>query len=470
MANVGTRLLSMKHVFFLGRLSLNLNVRTYVSALFVSGKRASESFAILSPYLDFDERFSDMDKLKNELKLRALDVDAESVKNSWDLYKSVISNRDALEQKRIDTASQIKGLNTSNAESVDNEEITRLKTVGKVLREDLKVVREILWELEDSVIPKILKLPNVLHKDTPAFDPVILYSYGNLNPGENSSCSSSHIDIGRRLGLLEYSSPMNYYLHNEAALFELAVLRLAADEFVHDNTMRVTGLDFARSIIVEATGLDHESPEDSFILQDNEEVEKHSVNRMHLIGGASLPSFLAMHTKQLINPKYFPLRYFASGRQYVPFNSRLREAGMFTVCQSSVAEVFAMVKDSKSSEYAEEFERILDSAKLLYNSLCNHYRIVVRPARDLRPWESLRVSFELWSPYSNDYIEVGHLSLCGEYLSKRLLISCQTHYGRTFPSIISGTILSVPRLLGCLLEESPEEFVVPDKVRKYMPA
>ncbi|XP_046748114.1 serine--tRNA synthetase-like protein Slimp [Diprion similis] len=473
MANVGTRLWRMRNVFILERSSLNLNVRTYASALFVPGYKANQSFSILTPEMNFDEQFSDAVKFRKEMELRGVDADIESMKSSWEMYKTVISDRDVLEDKRIDAANQIKRLSRKKAnvaETADDEEINRLKVLARVLKNDLKTVRQMQWDLEDVVIPAILKLPNVLHKETPAHDPTILYSYKKMNSEYNLSCSSSHIDIGRSLGLLEYTSPMNYYLHDKAALFELGVLRLAAEMLVQDQVLRVTGLDFVRSVIIEATGMDHESPNDSFILEDNEEVEKNSVNRMHLIGGASLPSFLTMHTKQLINPKTFPLEYFASGRQYVPFNSHAQEDGLFTVCQASAAEVFTLMKDPTNSDYWKQFLTMIDFIKVLYTSICNHYRIVLRPARDLRPWESLRASFEVWSPYSKGYIEVGHLSLSGDYLSRRLLIACQTHYGRIFPFIISGTVLSVPRLLGCLLEQSPKEFVIPIKVQEHIPA
>lgn len=446
--------------------------RFYGSALFISGRKANQTFAVLSPYLDFDERFCDLNKLRNELKLREMNVDVESMKKTWEFYKDLDSNKSKLEQKRIDIANRMKVISRQSEQTKDVElEITRLKTLGKTIRQDLKVVKEALWELEETVVSQALKLPNILHPDTPQAEPSILYSSGNRNRAYKEGIPpKSHIEIGASLGLLEYSNPMKYYLLKEAALFELAALRLAANVFSDDNMTRVTGLDFSRSIIVEGSGMDHENPEESFILKDNEEIEKHSSNRMHLIGGASLASFLAMHTKQLINPNHFPLRYFASGRHYAPFSDKSKETGLFTVCQSSAVHVFLLLnKDFSDVEHREEFDRLINAAKLMYDALCSHYRIVVRPAKELRPWESLRVSFELWSPYLSEYVEVGHVSLCGQYFSKRLLIGCQAPQGRTFPSVISGTVLSVPRLLGCLLEEYPEKFVVSDKVRELMP-
>lgn len=441
--------------------------RFYSSALFVSGKKANESYAVLTPSLDFDERFSDVNKLSGELESRGIKLDLENLKKKWDFYKEIDSNRSTLEQKRVDIAQRIKIISKKTEQNKDDEnEINRLKTLGKIIREDLKIAKEALWELEESVIPQALRLPNFLHKDTPKTDPEVLYSFGNP---VNSASAKSHVAVGKDLVLLEYSSPMSYYLTGDAAFFELAVLRLSALILSENNIVRVTGLDFSRGIIVEGSGLDHEDYRDSFTLRDNEEIEKHSSNRMHLVGGASLQSFLAMHTKQLINPNHFPLRYFATGRQYSPFSANSKENGLFTVCQSSAVQVFALLNKTSVDDCAVEFDRIIDTMKIVYESICSHYKIVVRPARELKPWESLRVSFEMWSPCSNEYVEVGNLSMCGEYFSKRLLIGCQSPTGRTFPSVISGTVLSVPRLLGCLMEDYPEKLFISDKVKEHMP-
>ena len=228
------------------------------------------------------------------------------------------------------------------------------------------------------------------------------------------------------------------------------------------------GSDFSRSVIVEGTGLDHEDFRESFILTDVEP-DKNPSSRIHLVGGASLISFLAMHTKQLINPKNFPLRYFTTGRQYTPFPDDLVPVGLFTVCQSSAAHGFAMVTESGSEEYKLEFEKLLQKVIQIYDNIGIHYRIVMRPAFELRPWESLRVSIELWSSFSQQYVEVGFVSACGDFLSKRLLIAYQTKDGRNFPAVISGTVLSVPRLLACLLEQNPKRLEIPECIRKCMP-
>lgn len=445
--------------------------RNYSSALYISGKIAHKVFAFLTPYLDVDERFADMDKLRKELALREMNVDVDQLKKLWEFYRKMDVDKCALDDNQTKIVSRLKQLLESGEHIPENEqEILKLRTQLKIVREDLKTMKHAIWELDTDVIERILKLPNELDPRTPVKDSVVLKSVGSM-PQLPEKDIKNHIDIGTKLGLLQYKNPIHCYLCNNAALFELALLAHAARVLGDSNNMvRVDGADFSRSLVVEGSGLNHEDPDAAFLIENHDEVERGSSNRMHLVGGASLISFLTLHTKQLINPTNFPLKYFATGRQYVPLPRNSQPCGLLTVCQASVTNAFVMVKDAKSEEYKVQFEELLESVCQLYDDLCVHYRVIMRSASELQPWEGLRVSFEMWSPFANQYFEVGHISTCGNYFSKRLLITYQTPDGKDFPAAISGTVLSVPRLLACLLEQNPNEFVIPPKVAELMPS
>lgn len=452
------------------RLSTNLG-RSYSSALFISGRMANKVFAFLTPYLDVDRRFADMDKLQKELALRDIKTDVVGLKNSWDFYRKMDADMCALEDNEARLSQLMKQVYESAEITPEQrkQETLKLRTQQKFVREDIKTMKHAIWDLDETVIENILKLPNELDPRTPARESVVLRSVGSQpRSSETSGRQRSHLDIGTDLGLLEYDNPIHCYLCDEAALFELAVLAYAGRVLGDDNGMvRISGADFSRSLVVEGSGLNHEDPATAFLLQNHEEVERGSSNRMHLVGGASLASCLILHTKQLINPDNFPLKYLATGRQYTPLPRDVQPCGLFTACQASVAHAFVMTKDS--GEYSSLFDELVENVCRLYDGLCDHYRVVARSAPELQPWEGLRVSFELWSPFANRYIEVGHVSASGDYFSKRLLIAYQTPTGREFPAAISGTVVSVPRLLACLLEQNPDKFVIPPKVAEFMP-
>lgn len=443
------------------------NKRNYSSALYISGNKAYKAFAFLSPYLDCDERFANMDKLQKELMLRRMNVDVVQLKNAWDFYRKMIADRCALEDNNSELASRRRSLERADHTAEQEQELNKLSMQLNIIRQDLKIIKEAIWNLDEDVIERILKLPNELDPKTPANESVILKNIGST-PESFKENRRNHIDIGTSLDLLDYKNPMCYYLCNDAALFELAVLAYVGRVFGENDMVRMTGTDFSRSLVVEASGLNHEDPMAIFTIENHNEVERGSPNRMHLVGGASLVSFLILHTKQLINPNHFPLKYFATGRQYMPLPRDTHPCGLFTACQASVAHAFVMVKDAKSKEYEAQFNKLLENVCKLYDDLCDHYRVVMRSAAELQPCESLRVSFEMWSPFANQYIEIGHISAYDNYLSKRLLIAYQTSSGRDFPAVISGTVLSVPRLLACLLEHNPDKFIVSPKIAELM--
>lgn len=443
-------------------LKTNYSTQKYKSALFIPGNRASETFSLLTPYLDFDKRFADIKKLEQELILRNINkINARELKKSWDYYKEIDLNRKIIEKKRDELSHEITKLYKKNElNSIEINEIESLKLRGTILREDLKNIKDILWEIEETVVVQALKLPNEIDDKTP-LEPVILRTVGQIPKLTTETTATNHLDIGELLKLIQYKSPMHYYLCNEAAHFEIGALTWASNILTTEEIIRVSGADFSRSLVVEAAGLNHYNPLETFILENNEDIDVESCNRLHLIGGASLIAFLTMHTKQLINPKHFPLRYYATGRQYCPFNDDKLLPGLFGVCQSSVVHCLSMVQDPMSQQYQEQLQNTISAALKLYDNLGKHYRVVLRSAEQLKSWESLRISFEMWSMHLQDYIEVGYISCCGDYFTKRLLIAYQTSSGRGYPAIISGTILSIPRLLGCLIEENPAKFEIP---------
>ncbi|OAD55989.1 Serine--tRNA ligase, mitochondrial, partial [Eufriesea mexicana] len=436
------------------------------SEVVLSNVKSKKYDSIIRRYVDFDERLADIEKLQRDLTARGLNLNANEIKNLWEFYKSVKSNKMQLQSQNDEMSKKLSPLFKKKELTVEEEaEFTKLKLQIKVIKQDLKTIKGALADLNESILRKLFQLPNEVDERTPVQSPIIIKRVNSLNERSDLE-KKNHIEIGRRLGLLEYRNPMQYYLCNDAALFELGVLNYAGQIFSADNMIRVAGADFSRSLLIDGSGLNHEDPADAFIIDNYTDADKNS--RMHLVGGASLISFLAMHARQCINPCHLPIAYFSTGRQYTPFRPGFTPIGLFTVCQASAALAFILVKDAKSEEYHMQFEKLLNTVCKLYDNVCDHYQIVMRPASELRPWEAMRVSFELWSPFSKQYIEVGHISTYGEYFSKRLMIVYRSPNKSAFPSVISGTVLSVPRLLGCLLEQNPDKFIIPQKVIEYM--
>lgn len=420
----------------------NMLLRAYCSStLFVTGNKGHKTASILIPHLDYEERFQGIEKLKRNVTLRKLELDVDKIYQLWEKLRSVEQKKVNMEQKRIEISSTTKYLKKNN----NLEELEKLKIQGRSLRNDIKKITTDFWEIQEKAVGQFLSLPNDLDPDTPEIEEKVLYEFGNV-PQAHTDC---HTVIGNRLGLVRYFCPDCYYLTGIAAIYELKLLQHFADSLHKAEFGETRNSDFVRSIVMEGCGMKHSSSSVLTVEQSDTGVSDIN-NRLHLVGGASLPAFCASQAKTIVTDP-LPVRYFTVGRQYSPLQSR-RWPGLFHTCQASCVEIFVLTSDS-SKKLKAEFQEALKTVISIYNSLGLSYKIVLSPAYSLNQWESLRASIQMFSVHNKSFIEVGHLSLCNNYISKRLLMYYETPEKDTkFIQVLSGTVLSVPKLLGCVLE------------------
>lgn len=446
-------------------------LRRYGSALYMTGDEAKGIFSVLTPHIDIEDRFKEISALKRSVELRGMQIDVDELKHLWEILKTVEADKHTIETRRVDIANRIKELGKES--DVATEEMEKLKFQGKLLREDLKATVKAVWELQKKVVTKVLSLPNNLHSDTPNEGTKIVTEVRHDSVMKQAE---SHVGIGKKLGVLEYVNPMCYYLQGDAALFELCVLDYFAEKLHTYGFIKFCNSDFGRSIVVEGCGLDHEDPSVTYILQDTGDIlHTKDVNRLHLVGGASLPSFCSFHAKQILPVTALPLRLVAVGRQYTPNSQNLDEtnfSGLFGACQAAAVELFISTA-SDLGNMMDEFDRTVAALTDMYKEFGFPFRVVHVPAQSLKLYESLRASFQMYSSYLQSYIEIGHVSLCDDYISKRLLIRYEVENKQRFMQIVSGTAVSVPRLLGCILElhhkaESFHSIPFPQAIRQHL--
>lgn len=431
------------------------------SALYITGQKASETYAVLTPYIDCETKFQNISLLKENIKSRGLDIDVDKLKKSWDFLKTVKQTKYQLEARREETTKKIKILVPQKTEKSESE-ITTLKILGKLIRDNLKTISKEIWDLEETVMIRILSLPNDLHSDTPR-DSELVISEEGVKP--RSEPSLSHIEIANQQGLLKYSNPTCYYLESTAAEFEIAVMQFSADFLNQNNFIETSNCDFSKSIVIEGCGKNHTDSNSVFILQSSDP----SVNedsRLHLVGGASLLSFAALFTKHETNLGDKPLKLFTLGRSYSPcIENNL--PSLFSISQESCIEFF-IANSNCEKELMKSFNDIIENITELYKILNLHFRIVKCNAKQLKGWESLRCSVQMYSTHLQDYLEVGHVSVVGTYISKRLLMKYQRNGAeKDFLSLVTGRVLSVPRMLACLVEEQGA-LVLPSRLEQVL--
>ncbi|XP_071453180.1 serine--tRNA synthetase-like protein Slimp [Hetaerina americana] len=419
------------------------------SALFMTGDQAKNNFSFISPVLDFDSKFQNISLLEKNVQLRGIPVNVHSLKRMWDFQEGIRATKKKIEEKRLEITKSIKELQKSESPEVISE-IEKLKLLSQKVRQELKVVAAALWDLEGKVVPKFLSIPNVLHERTPEEKEELIHSF--MDPPRKIQ-ELSHIDIGNSLGVLKCIGPLCCYLKNEAVKFEMESIKFFVERLKDCRYVQFSNPDFVKSIVVEGTGLDQEDPFASFILgrDASDDLDEQNPNRLHLVGGASIAPFCSYFSKQLtVHP--LPIKLFTIGRQYNSYPIQTK-GSLLHSCQASAVQFFVGLQNCAVSE-TSFFDQMLAFLVSAYQDFGYHFRVVYVPAEKLASWESLKASIQMYSSYLQSYIEVGNVSVCEDYISKRLLMYHDVPgVGADFFRIVTGTVISIPEVLACVLED-----------------
>ncbi|XP_014283498.1 serine--tRNA synthetase-like protein Slimp [Halyomorpha halys] len=384
-------------------------------------------YSILNPYVDFEDRLKGK-ALAESIKERNLNIDLDNVVSLWNQYKQVEETKSKLERSREEIVEKIK---TFSDPSRHKSDIEGLKIKGKIIRKDLKNTSLIFSDLEQRLLPQILRLPNDLEHS--------MYSKDNKSYFTPNLKSDHHLDIANKLNLITYVSPFAYFLKNEAAEFELLLTSSFFNFFVKNGFVPFSNPDFSRSSVIEGCSV---NPDLIFTLQRN----SNETDQFYLNGTASVLPFCSFHSRHV--SKNVPVKYVSQGRHYAPICSDLHD-GLYTICQSNAVQIFIGFSDTKK---ADEFGSAVVLLSEIYKQMNLPFRVVKIHPSQLELAEALKVSFQVHSPFKNKYIEVGNLSFYGEYISKKLRMYYTDNEKFNFMSVISGTVLKVPPLLGTFLE------------------
>lgn len=59
------------------------------SALFINGAKATENYVYVTPYLDFPEKFQNINNIKDDLKKRKYNYNFEKLEDLWHVYEEL---------------------------------------------------------------------------------------------------------------------------------------------------------------------------------------------------------------------------------------------------------------------------------------------------------------------------------------------------------------------------------------------
>lgn len=429
--------------------SANLYSEDVTSALYVPGSKGTTVDGVVSPYLDFSKQFEDIGALERSISQRDLHVDLTEIVKKWSEWRELEEHKTALEEKR---ATITKALNALKSNPKNKDRISELKEHGKTVRNEVKALTHQLWDLQEVAVIAALCLPNNLHVSTGSDDKVLFSlsrkPHFHFQP-------KSHVDLGVRSRELEFvdNSPTAYYLKDRLALLELVCNDHFLMQLQDQGFSLMSNSDFVKAAIVEGCGIHHRDRPQHNELSAGAGHETSS--HLHLVGGGSLYAFAAYFTKQIIEKSdYLPVKVATVGRHYSPASKK--HPGLFGCRQSSVVDGFVLYEDAGLQE-RKLLEEVMVTMIQSYLSLGLHFQVVQYSAKKLQTHESAAIGFLMFSPHTEQYHEVGRISLCGDYISRRLWALCKKDKAASFLSMLHVQVCHTARVLALLMENMQEE-------------
>lgn len=423
--------------------------RRHISALYVTGDKAKENYAILTPYFDFTQRLvNEAADLQHNISARQIhSIDLDELTEYWYLYRTVQLKKSALEQRRIDIADALKKIQPKSAgvnDGDDNDLVTKYKFEGTMVRDHLKQLKEKSYHMEDVFVHKYLALPNRLHQRTPLqTEQIVGHEY--TNGKSKTSSTKDHLSY---VHLIEYYNRDCYFLLDTAAEFDLWLPLFCTGHFKRLGYVQFSTPDFCKSIVPQAAGIDSVLTVNT---EEHEDASSSTINRMHLIGAGSMLSYLGYVAKLSVFKSVLPMRFVSTGRAYTQ-QLLCSPSNLLGVTQATQVQLFQALSGAVEAE--QSFDETIENIVTVYGQIGETFRCCYVPAPKLGLAESMRVNFEIWSNRRSAYMTVGSLSYYGDFISKRLLFNYKDGRETKFPHIISGTVVSVPTLLAIILENN----------------
>jgi seryl-tRNA synthetase len=343
---------------------------------------------------------------------------------------------------------------------------------ARVLRERLEAGEPELKALEDRLSELLLTVPNLPAPEVPVGqgeeDNVELRRWGT--PREFDFEPKDHVDLALSLDLADFqrgskvSGSRFYYLKNEGALLQAAILRFVTDRLYRKGYAPMIVPELVRDQAMTGTGFFPVGRDDAYAMEKDE---------LYLIGTSEV-SLVSFHTDEILTADELPKRYAGVSSCF------RREAGaagkdtrgFYRVHQFQKIEQVVICENEPEIVRAEH-EALLANAEEVLQALGLPHRVALACTAELGMGQVLKHEVETWMPSRQHYAETHSCSTLGEFQARRLNIRYRTKEGTLrFAATLNNTAIASPRILIPLLEtyQQPDGSVrIPEALHPYLP-
>lgn len=354
------------------------------------------------------------------------------------------------------------------------EEIEKMKRVG----EEIKTIEESLAPLRQKHREIWLAIPNLTHPEVAVSldedDNPVLDTF--LEPTNFDFPPRDHVELAEINDLIDFeratkvSGAKFYYLKNELALMEFALIQYALEIAIKKGFTPFSTPDLAKREVLEGLGFNPRGESTQVYNVENSD--------LCLVGTAEI-TMGGYHKDEILEEAELPKKYVAVShcfRTEAGAYSKFSK-GIFRVHQFTKIEMFQYVTPEKSEEAHQEMLKI---EREIFEGLKIPFRVIDHCTADLGTPAIRTYDLEAWMPGKpgrdenmGDWAEITSTSNCTDFQARGLNIKYKKEDGsKEFVHMLNGTAIAISRALIAIMENYQQEngsIIIPEALRRWMP-
>lgn len=340
---------------------------------------------------------------------------------------------------------------------------------SKELTQEIEQLEPGLKELEEKYLSVLNRIPNLPADDVPvgknAEENVVVGEVGEIP--NFSFTPKDHVELGKDLDIIDFEAGAKvagsgfYYLKNEGALLEIALVHYGLDFLIRKGFTPISTPDLSQKRFYEGTGYLPKGPEaQTYVVNDND---------LGLIATAEV-TLAGYHADETFDKKDLPKKYAGYSHCFrIEAGSYGKYSkGIYRGHQFTKVEMFGLMDEEYSIKFQEE---LLELEEEFWQSMNIPYRVVKMCTADLGAQAARKIDLEAWMPGRGDFGEVTSTSNTTDYQARNLNIKYRDGNETKFVHTLNGTLVAVPRAIISILENNQQEdgsVIVPEVLRPYM--
>jgi len=348
---------------------------------------------------------------------------------------------------------------------------------GRRLREEVAGLETKVKTVEGELKTALLAIPNMTHPDAPvSTDPngnKVIKTWGE--PRKFDFPMKDHVALAEALDLVDFEAGASvtgqkfYFLKNEAALLELALVQYAMQTLVRAGYTPVITPDLARVEVLEGIGFIPRDPN-----PETRQVYTVADTDLCLIATAEI-TLGGMHRDKVLDEKQLPQKYVGLSHCFrTEAGAPGRDTrGLYRVHQFTKVEMFAFCLPDQSEAIHQELLAVEES---IFQGLGLPYHVIDTCTGDLGGPAYRKYDLEAWMPgrgQGGEYGEVTSTSNCTDFQARRLGIRYKAagQKGTRFVHTLNGTAVACTRAILAIMEnyqQADGSVVIPEALRVWV--